>query len=156
MSNRTIAFDIIIFSLFAGVSYLCFVDKTPTIVTSRDPCDQKSKDIYMNIARFLFCLSTVVSVPLRVFPCRIEILLCAKRDKKVSNLVHYGLTLLLVMLSSFVSILVPDVFAAFAVVLSCNTEAVLLEGVTLIESFEFQSSKESKRYANCSLSVYEI
>ena len=94
------------------MGYLSLLNETPNIILDRIPLPGSS-DIAISIARIAIVLNLSVSVPININPGRTHLFILLKTDGK-SKVVHYFATFLFLFGSMFVSLVFPDILAAFS------------------------------------------
>lgn len=110
--NRSVLLEFIIYLSIGLMGYLSLLNETPNIILDRPPL-QGSSDIAISIARIAIVLNLSVSVPININPGRTHLFILMKSDGK-SKVVHYFATFIFLFGSMFVSLVFPDILAAFS------------------------------------------
>jgi len=101
--------------LSCGIAgYLSMLDDTPAIFVNRDAV-VGPHDIFMTIGKLAMALNLFFVIPVNLNPCRLQLVILLKLEKKKSNAVHYGLTAALLVAAALLAMVFPNIYSAFGI-----------------------------------------
>ncbi len=94
--------------------YLSCLNDTPDIFINR-VATVGYKDIFMTVGKIAMAFNLLMAIPINLNPCRLQLIVLLKREKKQTNLLHYGLTAGLIAASAGIAMIFPNVYSAFGI-----------------------------------------
>jgi len=112
--NRCISVETVMYLSCGIAGYLSMLDDTPAIFVNRDAV-VGPHDIFMTIGKLAMALNLFFVIPVNLNPCRLQLVILLKLEKKKSNAVHYGLTAALLVAAALLAMVFPNIYSAFGI-----------------------------------------
>jgi solute carrier family 36 (proton-coupled amino acid transporter) len=114
VTRRSLWIMTILFFSLAMFGYLSCLNDTPDLIILRDRPKDISNDAAMVVCRVLVTFTMSIAIPINLNPCRVSIQkLVFKTEGKASNVMHYGITLGIILTSLILAIFLPDIKIVF-------------------------------------------
>lgn len=112
--TRSVFIEIFIYLAIGVSGYLSLLNKTPDIILDRPPLNG-TPSIWIIIARVALILNLSISIPININPGRSHFFMLLKnKNPENSKVLHYILTFAFLYGSGALSIIFPDILAAFS------------------------------------------
>lgn len=111
--TRSVFIEICLYLAIGVLGYLSLLNKTPDIILDRAPLNG-TRDIYIMIARVALILNLSISIPININPGRSHFFMLLDKKPENSKVLHYILTFVFLYGSGALSIIFPDILAAFS------------------------------------------
>lgn len=112
--SRSVLMEMFIYLAIGVMGYLSMLKKTPDIILDRVPLNGSS-DIYTLIARVTLIINLSISIPININPGRSHFMtLLNNKNTNSSRLPHYLITFFFLYGSAALSVVFPDILAAFS------------------------------------------
>jgi len=112
--NRCISVETVMYLSCGLAGYLSMLDDTPSIFVNRDAV-VGPHDIFMTIGKLAMAFNLFLVIPVNLNPCRLQLMILLKLEKKQNNTVHYGLTALLLIGAALLAMVFPNIYSAFGI-----------------------------------------
>ena len=94
--------------------YLSCLNETPDIFINRS-ATVGPRDIFMVAGKIAMAFNLLMAIPINLNPCRLQLIVLLKREKKQTDLLHYGITACLIAGAAGLAMIFPKVYSAFGI-----------------------------------------
>jgi len=112
--NRCISVETCMYLCMGIAGYLSCLNETPDIFINRN-ATVGPRDIFMVAGKIAMAFNLLMAIPINLNPCRLQLIILLKREKKQTDLLHYGLTAGLIACSAALAMVFPKVYSAFGI-----------------------------------------
>jgi len=112
--NRCISVETCMYLCMGIAGYLSCLNDTPDIFINR-VATVGYKDIFMTVGKIAMAFNLLMAIPINLNPCRLQLIVLLKREKKQTNVLHYGLTAGLIAAAAGIAVIFPNVYSAFGI-----------------------------------------
>jgi amino acid permease len=108
------------FAIFAGIAvsgYLSTFEQTPKLIILRPPSELDPTDIAMTVIQTAIVISIIFAIPIRLYPCRTEILTLANKLHLENHTIKRSLvTMALLWSAGVIAFFFPDIYASYTLI----------------------------------------
>ena len=114
VTQRAVFIMCSLFCILSLFGYMSCLNKTPHLIIMRRAPSSIDNDAAMVICRVMITFTMSIAIPINLNPCRVSIQkLFFKVDGKASNLMHYGITLTIIISTLVLAIFFPNIEIVF-------------------------------------------
>jgi len=112
--NRCISVETCMYLCMGIAGYLSCLNETPDIFINRS-ATVGPRDIFMVAGKIAMAFNLLMAIPINLNPCRLQLIVLLKREKKQTDLLHYGITACLIAGAAGLAMIFPKVYSAFGI-----------------------------------------